>query len=272
MLFLADSVKRCLVYPKLENPTSSLIKQVNCYSSQYDAQDVLRKELTRGEYHTLMLGSPTVDILNQDLTCGVTEGNISEVVASASNIVEAAEYGLKSGKVQQVIVLPHPPSYDNSTAAALRKLANTELNKARDKSDWSANILVGEHTGLECDGQTRVNRFTSNQTHHFARQIRLGKFDGYHMYSQEGAEALTTSMLHILQTAGMVRQRGPVQNAAAGQQNENESEAARQPGQQNGNWQASQQGRGFLANGRQAARQVSGQVEIETGNMFADFC
>ena len=57
MLFLADSVKRCLVYPKLENPTSSLIKQVNCYSSQYDAQDVLRKELTRGEYHTLMLGS-----------------------------------------------------------------------------------------------------------------------------------------------------------------------------------------------------------------------
>ena len=281
VLFLADSVNRCLVYPKLENPTGSLIRQVNSYSSQYDerakfpqsnVQDVLRKELAKGEYHTLMLGSPTVDILNQDLTCGVTEGNISEVVASASNIVEAAEYGLKSGKVQQVIVLPHPPSYDNSTAAALRKLANTELIKARDKSEWAANILVGEHTGLECDGQTRINRFTSNQTHHFARQIRLGKFDGYHMYSQEGAEALTASMLHILQTAGMVRQRGPVQNAAAGQQNENESEAARQPGQQNGNWQASQQGRGFLANGRQAARQVSGQVEIETGNMFADFC
>ena len=110
MLFLADSVKRCLVYPKLENPTSSLIKQVNCYSSQYDAQDVLRKELTRGEYHTLMLGSPTVDIINQDLTCGVTEGIISEVIASASNIVEAAEYSLKSGKVKQVIARQHPPS------------------------------------------------------------------------------------------------------------------------------------------------------------------
>ena len=131
-----------------------------------------------------MLGSPTVDILNQDLSCGVTEENISEVIASASNIVEAAEYGLKSGKVQQVIALPHPPSYDSGTAAHLRQLANTELQKARDKSEWAASILVGVHTGLECDGQTRVQRFTSDHTHHFARQIGLGKFDGYHMYSQ----------------------------------------------------------------------------------------
>ena len=129
VLLLADSVNRCLVYPKLENPTGSLIRQVNCYSSQYDerakhpqanVQDVLRKELAQGEYHTLMLSSPTVDIINQDLT---------------SNIVEAAEYGLKSGKVKQVIALQHPPSYDSGTAVALRKLANTELQKTRDKSD-----------------------------------------------------------------------------------------------------------------------------------------
>jgi hypothetical protein len=274
VLFLADSVNRCLVYPKLENPTGSLIRQVNCYSSQYDerakhpqanVQDVLRKELAQGEYHTLVLGSPTVDILNQDLSCGVTEVNISEVIASASNMVEAAEYGIKSGKVKQVIVLPHPPSYDSSTAAALRKLATTELKKARDKSECAANILVGEHTGLECDGQTRVNRFTSNHTHHFARQIRLGKYDGYHKYSQEGAEALTSSMLHILQTAGMVRQRGSARQPS-------EIENDRQPGRQNENWQAGQQGRGFLANGRQAARQETGQFEIQTSNMFADFC
>ena len=98
----------------------------------------------------------------------VTEGNISEVIASASNIVEAAEYSLKSGKVKQVIA----PSYDSGTAARLRQLANTELKKARDKNKWGAAILVGEHTDLKCDGQTRVQRFTSDQTHHFARQIR----------------------------------------------------------------------------------------------------
>ena len=210
MLLLADSVNRCLVYPKLENPTGSLIRHVNCYSSQYDerAPHPHAPELASGEFHTIILGSPTVDIINQDLTCGVTEVNISEVAVSASNIVKAAEYGLKSGKVMQVIALPrvpHPPSYDSGTAATLRKLANTELKKARDNSDWAASILVGVHMGLECDGQTRVNRFTSNQTHHFARQTRQGKFDGYQMYSQEGAEALTASMLHILQTTNFNR-------------------------------------------------------------------
>ena len=85
------------------------------------------------------------------------------------------------------------------------------------------------------------------------------------MYSQEGAEALTASMLHILQTAEMVRQCGPARQQSG-------IENARQPGRQNENWQASQQGRGFLANGRQAARQETGQFNIETSNMFADFC
>ena len=45
-----------------------------------------------------------------------------------------------------------------------------------------------------------------------------------------------------------------------------------QPRQQNENWQAGKQGRGFLANSRQAARQETGQFEIQTSNMFADFC
>ena len=102
---MADSVNRCLVYPKLENPTGSLIRHVNCYSSQYDerAPHPHTPKLVSGEF---ILGSPTVNIINQDLTCGVTEVNISEVAVSANNIVKAAEYGLKSGKVKQVIALP----------------------------------------------------------------------------------------------------------------------------------------------------------------------
>ena len=138
------------------------------------------------------------------------------------------------------------------------------MYKARDKSEWAANILVGEHAGLECDGQTRVNRFTSNHTHHFARQIRLGKYDGYHMYSQDGVEALTASMLHILQTAGMVRQRGPVQHPAARKQNE--TEPARQPGQQTENYlQASRAGASWPTPGRPpGSRQASSRLRPTT--------
>ena len=64
----------------------------------------------------------------------------------------------------------------------------------------------------------------------------------------------------------MVRQRGPARHSATRQQTETKNAG------QNENWQAGQQGRDFLANGRQAARQDSSQFEIQTSNMFADFC
>ena len=90
----------------------------------------------------------------------------------------------------------------------LANLANKELHKARATSQFSANIFVGRHTGLECEGSTRVSRFTSDHTNMLhGRNIRLGKYDGIHMYSQAGAEALTKSILNIFQKAGLVKSK-----------------------------------------------------------------
>ena len=50
-----------------------------------------------------------------------------------------------------------------------------------------------------------TNRFTNDQTHIKNYAVRLGKYDGIHLYSQEGALALTSSLLAILHKAGMVR-------------------------------------------------------------------
>jgi hypothetical protein len=63
---VADSVSRAQVYPKLENPTSSLIKQVNAYSSVHDKRAhhpnenvnaVVRRELGQAgaDYDTVTL-------------------------------------------------------------------------------------------------------------------------------------------------------------------------------------------------------------------------
>ena len=65
--------------------------------------------------------------------------------------------------------------------------------------------MVGEHSDLECEGSTRTDRFTSDQTHVKNFNVRLGKYDVIHMYSQEGALALTSSLLAILHRAKMVR-------------------------------------------------------------------
>ena len=199
---------------------SDLIKQVNTYSSQYDERahkpnrnvaEVIRQELAKKKYPTVILGAPTADITNQDVSDGIMDENEAETIASSYAMVEAAEYAVKSGGATKVIVLHHVPRYDNprtdphGARPQLARLANLHLLRARDASLYAEHIMVGEHSGLECDGITRPDRFTNDQTHIKNWAVRPGKYDGVHLYSQEGAEALTSSLLAILHRAGMVR-------------------------------------------------------------------
>ena len=85
------------------------------------------------------------------------------------------------------------------------RLANTHLKRARDASELAEDIMVDEHTGLECAGQVITKWYTINQTHIKNYNVRLGKYDGIHLYNQDGVEALTSILLAILHRAGMVR-------------------------------------------------------------------
>jgi len=179
-LLLADSITRALVYPKLEAPSGSMIKQVNTYSAHYDERALkanrnvnllLTEELAKSDYHTVLIGAPSVDITNQDVSEGILDENVAETVASSLGMLEAAEYAIKSGRVPKVVLLQHAPRYDTEkydpfgARPQLAELANTHLQKARDASEFAEHILVGEHTGLECEGSTRTGRFTNDQTH-----------------------------------------------------------------------------------------------------------
>ena len=211
---------RALVYPRLEAPTGSVIKQVNTYSSQYDERahkphrnvaEVIRQELAKKKYHTVLLGPPTVDITNMDISAGIIDENMAETVASSCSMVESAEYAIKSGGASKVLLIPHPPRYDISrndpqgVRPQLARLANTHLRRARDASELAEHIMVGEHSDMECEGNLRTNRFTNDQTHIKNAAVRLGKYDGIHLYSQEGALALTSSLLSMMNRARMVR-------------------------------------------------------------------
>ncbi len=159
VLMLADSISRTVVYPKLENPTGTLIRQKNTYLSQFDQRankpsenvnNVIRRELRSAEYHTVILGAPSVDITNQDVSEGMMDENVTETIASSLSMVEAVEYAIKSGKTKQVILLEHVPRYDDTgIRPKLAQLANKELVKARDNSEMAQHIMVGQHSGLE---------------------------------------------------------------------------------------------------------------------------
>ena len=224
ILYIRDSIHRAVIGPKLENPTGSLMRSVNAYASVHDprapankqhlnVKDVVRRELTQSKGEdTLVLGAPSVDISNQDTSKGVLDENVTETMASSIAMVEIAEHALKTGKVKQVILLEHVVRYDTEAKDKhkndLANLANRELHKARNASELAQNIFVGRHTGLQCEGSIRASRFTSDHSNRLhGLKIRLGKYDGIHMYSQEGAEALTKSILNIFQKAGLVKNK-----------------------------------------------------------------
>ena len=197
---------------------------------------------------------------NQDTAGGLEDQHTVTTVASAHATIENAEYLLKSGLAQQVIVLEHTPRYDDETKAELASLANQTLHRAREQSDFSEHIMVGVHSGLEAEGEERVRRFANDGTNRKSKHVKLGAFDGLHMYSQAGAVAFTTSLTHILDQAGLVRRR---------QQPAPQSSTTSTPG----GWKVAGPGRGFNANRRNQNKNhhQQNQFTIPTQNQYQGF-
>ena len=69
-------------------------------------------------------------------------------------MVEAAEYALKTGQVEQVVLLQHSPRCDTETVDSeqfrpwLARMANEKLEQARGDSEWAEQIMVGVRSGL----------------------------------------------------------------------------------------------------------------------------
>ena len=226
-----------MLYPTLESSTGSLILPVTATPSVYDhrafnphqnVQNVLQSRLNTGaQYHTVILGAPSVDISNQDVSRGVQEFNKVETMASVHNMVEAANYALESGQVQQVVLMQHAPRWDTQrddpygAKPQLAELANATLKRLVDESAHSNRIMVGVHTGLQVEGQARLDMMTNNGDNWRSRKVKKEKYDGVHYYSRQGQEALTASMLEVLRQAGLVRQpRAPPVQAPQMEDNE----------------------------------------------------
>ena len=220
-----------MIYPTLENGTGSLILPVRATPSVYDerafnphqnVQSVLQARLSTGaQFHTVILGAPSVDISNQE------EVNKVETMASVHNMVEATNYALETGQVKQVVLMQHAPRWDTpkddpyGAKPQLAELANDTLRRMVDESGYSGRIMVGIQTGLQVEGRARADMMTNNGDNWRSRNVKNGKFDGVHYYSRQGQEALTASMLEVLRQAGLVRQpRAPPAQAPQRADNE----------------------------------------------------
>ena len=210
-----------MLYPVLESATGSLILPVKATPSVYDerafnprqnVQAVLQNQLSNGRrVHTVILGAPSVDITNQDVSKGILEENTMETMASARNMVEAANYAIETGQVEQVLLMQHAPRFDTprddpyGARPHLARLANETLSRVVSESKHKKKLIVGSHTGLMKEGKDRVDMMTNTGDNWRCRNVNRGKFDGIHYYSKMGQHAMTNSMLEVLRKAGLVR-------------------------------------------------------------------
>ena len=199
----------------IENALKADVKQVKAYSSVYDDKarypaknftDVTQNELKKEKFDFLLLQSGSVDISNLD-TKSKPEENAAffkqEVIVSAQNIFSAAESALAcQPNLEKVILMNQTPRYDEvsvdplSLKPALAQLFNNTLTDLWIDSKFKDKLAIGIHN-LECTGGIKEARY---------RDIRSGKYDGFHMYGPSGKKAYTISVLNILKAAGIFYQ------------------------------------------------------------------
>ena len=164
----------------------------------------------------MILGAPSVDITNQDVTKGILEENTTETIASAHHMVDAADYALASGQVNQVILMEHTPRYDTpnndpyEAKPHLARLANETLKRAVSNARHRDRMMVGCHCGLQTGGQARAELMTNCGNNWRSRNVKVGKYDGIHYYSREGQVAMTGSLLAVLKQAGLEKSPKPL--------------------------------------------------------------
>ena len=198
----------------------------------------------------------TVEITNQNTVGGVDEDNVVVTVASSHAQIENAEYLVKAGLARQVLILEHTPRHDNEAKAELAELANKTLHSAREQSEFAECILVGEHTGLQVDDAKMEERFTNNGTNRHSKHVRIGAYDGLHMYSQQGALAFTSSLINIMKQAGLVKK----------EQQQKQQQPAPAPSR---GWELPQARRGFQP--KQPQSSPTQKFQIPTNNRFEVF-
>ena len=211
ILYVGDSIAHNVGIKHIETKSGTRITSKKAYSSVFDKKarwprsnlkDVTEKALKEthndDKYEYAVLSAPTVDITNLDTSkvkpLDSIQGLKEEVKKSCKNVMETAQKTIETNQsIRKVIILEHPPRFDTKNAdplslkPELAKYANSLYQQLWSKSAVKDKIVLGKHN-LNCSEETRVTRYTG----------RNNRYDGVHMYSEEGKSAYTRNILSIV--------------------------------------------------------------------------
>ena len=117
-----------------------------------------------------------------------------KVINSCRNIVDLASEALEENKnFNNVVIMEHPPRFDDNSRTQSARFANTTLNQLWASSPHKDRIVIGRHS-LESPGvgKTHLTRYKDYTT---------GMYDGVHFYGPAGGKVFTDSVKTILMLA-----------------------------------------------------------------------
>ena len=203
VLYVGDSVGHTADLRKIERSHKCRIRSARAYSSTVDKKakwplrnfkDVVEENLMNPgneNYDILVMSAPTVDITNLDTIKTSQDENEQIVKESCAHMFKVAQDALtQHTELTKVIVMEHPPRFDDENRAKLAKLANFTLNQLWSLSTLKSKISIGHHslesTGL---GLTHLARY---------KDLSNGNYDGVHLYGRTGVRDYTDSVRSIL--------------------------------------------------------------------------
>ena len=147
----------------------------------------------REPYEILTISAPSEDISNLKLKdCNRTDIQ-SKVDESCRKLVNVAREALqKHNNLKKVILLEHPPRFDDKLKSEMAIFANKTLCKLIDDSK-SDQIELGKHT-LQCYGIGKT--FEARYRNSITKQL-----DGLHFFGPLGSKVLSESLIEILVTS-----------------------------------------------------------------------
>ena len=150
----------------MEELNKCRIRSARAHNSKYDKNAILLtknyhdvtklhlKNPGRENFDVLVLSSPTVDITNIDTNNKDAE---QKVIKSCRNIVELANEALEENKhLKNVVIMEHPPRFDDKLRTQLARFANTTFNQLWASSLHKDKIVIGRHS-LESPGVGRTH-------------------------------------------------------------------------------------------------------------------
>jgi hypothetical protein len=280
VLYVGDSVGHTANLRIVEESRKCRIRSVRAYSSVHDKNarwpeknfsSVVKLNLKKHgkeEFDTLVMTSPTVDITNLDTVKlgpnDSTEALEQKAIASSTSMFKIAQIALEQNKnLKKVVIMEHPPRFDDQMKSKLAMLANTTLSQLWVISPFKDNIAIGRHS-LESFGvgSSHLGRYKDYTT---------GKFDGVHLYGQTGVRDYTNSVKSIMLMA-LPEQRPAHASVEPGNrkaQNHNTCEQAQYMWRQKKSKRTSRQNNGATQN--RYGTQYQNSQSVPTQNRFNMF-